>query len=41
VLFRMRESVDLHFERLVVLAFDLELGLEFLNQQLQARYFYA
>jgi hypothetical protein len=35
------EVVDLGFEGLVVLAFDLEFGLEFLYQEFQACYFGA
>jgi hypothetical protein len=33
------QVVDLGFEGLVVLAFDLEFGLEFLYEKFQARYF--
>ncbi len=36
-LFRVGEGVNLEFEGLVVLALDLELSLEFLDQQLEAR----
>jgi len=35
------QVVDLGFQGLVVLAFDLEFGLEFLDQEFEARYFGA
>ena len=35
------ERLELCFERLIVLAFDLQLGLEFLDLQLEARNFGA
>jgi len=40
-LFGVGQVVDLGFQGLVVLAFDLEFGLEFLDQKFEARYFGA
>lgn len=40
-LFGMCEGVELSFERLIVLAFDLELGLEFFDLKVETRNFGA
>lgn len=40
-LFEFSESLDLGFQRLVVLALDLKFGLEFFDKQLQSGNFHA
>ena len=41
MLFDLRQSADVEFKSLIVLALDLEFGLELLNQEFEARDFDA